>query len=103
MTTHKFEIDTNKHRDDVINLFLFAKKNDDIEHAVSLNPFTHIYMFDVGFPCELHYSLANKFNCSLYAIYLISYQPPKFIIDEFGFKVLLMHQFSTRMNGTYKY
>jgi hypothetical protein len=77
--------------------------NDDIEHAVSLNPFTHIYMFDVGFPCELHYSLANKFNCSLYAIYLISYQPPKFIIDEFGFKVLLMHQFSTRMNGTYKY
>ena len=28
--------------------------NKDIDEAVTLNPFSHIYMFDVGFTPELH-------------------------------------------------
>jgi hypothetical protein len=50
------------------NIF-FANK--DIDRARTLNPFTHVYMFDVGFPAELHLSIAIKFNTSLYATHLI--------------------------------
>ena len=42
----------------------------DIELARTLNPFTHIYMFDVGFPYKLHASIVKKFNRSMYALYL---------------------------------
>jgi hypothetical protein len=57
-------------------------------------------MFDVGFPAELHLSIALKFNSSLYATHLISYQPPIDIIREFGFKVQFMEEkFNTLMHG----
>jgi hypothetical protein len=79
------------------NIF-FANK--DIDRARTLNPFTHVYMFDVGFPAELHLSIAIKFNTSLYATHLISYQPPIDIIREFGFKVQFMgEKFNTSMHG----
>ena len=75
--------------------------NADIDSAISFNPFTHIYMFDVGFPCQLHVNMAIKFNCSFYATYLISYKPPRFIINDIGFQVMFMNQFPTRMHGMY--
>ena len=77
-----------------------AFENSDIDRARTLNPFTHVYMFDVGFPAELHLSIAIKFNTSLYATHLISYQPPIDIIREFGFKVQFMgEKFNTSMHG----
>ncbi len=74
----------------------------DIDSAISFNPFTHVYMFDVGFPYKLHLRLARKFNCSSYAKYLISFKPPKRIIRAFGFKVTLVHQMPTSMHGKLK-
>ena len=76
--------------------------NKDIDEATTLNPFSHIYMFDVGFTPELHCSIALKFNQSIYASYLISYKAPRDIIGTFGFHVEFMnHQFKTNMHGKY--
>ena len=71
----------------------------DINDAISLDPFTHIYMFDVGFPSELHHSIAEKFNRSLYVMYLVSYKSQAFIINDFRFQVILIHQMPTSMHG----
>ena len=72
----------------------------DIEQAGTLNPFSHIYMFDVGFPPKLHVSIAQKFNRSLYATHLISYKRPTYIIKTFGFEVVFMgQQLKTSMHG----
>jgi hypothetical protein len=73
--------------------------NDDIRSARTFDPFTHVYMFDIGFPPKLHRQLAEMFNMSLYAEWLISYQPPRKIIKACGFKVSLESQFSTSMHG----
>jgi len=76
--------------------------NSDIDRAETLNPFSHIYMFDVGFRKDLLLKIADKFNRSLYATHLVSYKPPRDIIDSFGFHVQFMdHQFSTHMHGKY--
>ena len=47
----------------------------DIDNAHSLDPFTHIYMFDLGFPPPLQKSIAKKFNnrCVGLLILLIFY------------------------------
>lgn len=73
----------------------------DIDQADTLNPFTHIYMFDVGFPLLLHCSIAKKFNRSRYATYLVSFKAPRYIINTFGFKVKLLTQINTSMHGKY--
>ncbi len=56
---------------------------DDIDNANSTDPFTHIYMYDLGFPPPLQQSIARKFNNSQYAQYLVSYRPPRRVIEEF--------------------
>jgi hypothetical protein len=64
----------------------------DIDQAGTLNPFTHIYMFDVGFPAYVHCSIAVKFNKSRYASHLVSFKAPRYIINTFGFEVKLLTQ-----------
>jgi hypothetical protein len=34
--------------------------------ALTLDPFTHVYMFDVGFPAKLMKLIAIKFNARYY-------------------------------------
>jgi hypothetical protein len=74
----------------------------DIDQARTLNPFTDIYMFDVGFELDLHRLIAVLFNESQYVNSLISYKPPRRIIHECGFKVKFVHKFNTAMHGTYQ-
>jgi hypothetical protein len=71
----------------------------DIDVAKSLDPFTHIYMYDLGFPPDLQQSIANKFNHSVSPKYLISYRPPHRVIDEYGYQVESIHQMNTKMHG----
>jgi hypothetical protein len=71
----------------------------DIDAAHSLDPFTHVYMYDLGFPPDLQKSIANKFNQSVYPRYLISYRPPRRVIDEYGYEVEFIHQMNTKMYG----
>jgi hypothetical protein len=72
----------------------------DIDDASTTDPFTHIYMYDLGFPPPLQKSIARKFNESIHAQYLVSYRPPHRVLDEYGYKVELVDQLSTRMFGS---
>lgn len=72
----------------------------DIDDAVSTDPFTHIYMYDLGFPPPLQQSIARKFNNSQYAEYLVSYRPPRRVIEEYGYAVEHIDQISTSMHGS---
>ena len=71
----------------------------DILNACTLDPFTHVYQFDIGFPKKLFRSLAKKFNCSQ-CLYLISFQPCRFIINAFKYHVKLITKKSTIMHGS---
>jgi hypothetical protein len=72
-----------------------------ITGACSLDPFTHIFMFDIGFPPQLQQMIALKFNCSIYARYLISWKAPRYIIGKWGYDVVCIKQFPTSMHGKY--
>ena len=72
----------------------------DIDDASSTDPFTHIYMYDLGFPPPLQQSIARKFNNSQYAQYLVSYRPPRRVIEEYGYEVELVDQITTSMHGS---
>ena len=71
----------------------------DIDITSTLNPFTHIYMYDLGFPPDLQQSIARKFNTSAYAEWFISYRPPHRVIGEYGYEVEFKHQMMTSMHG----
>ena len=72
----------------------------DIDNAGSTDPFTHIYMYDLGFPPPLQKNIAKKFNNSQYAQYLVSYRPPRRVIEEYGYAVEFITQMTTSMHGS---
>ena len=75
--------------------------NADIFLAKSLNPFSHIYQFDLGFEPPLHNYIANMFNKSTSCQYLISYRRP-LEIKKYGYKVTHLQELdlSTSMSGS---
>jgi len=75
----------------------FAHGN--ILEAKTFDPFTHVYQFDVGFPPPLLAQEAVQFNKSQ-AKCLVSFQPPKVIMDTHGFDVRFLEKVSTSMHGS---
>jgi len=71
----------------------------DITEANFFDPFTHVYMFDIGFPPRLFHQLAEMFNNSQ-SEYLICYHGPKLMIDRYEFNVELLVQTPTSMHGS---
>jgi hypothetical protein len=71
----------------------------DITEANCFDPFTHVYMFDIGFPPKLFKQLGQMFNKSQ-SDYLICYHGPKLMIDRYGFNVELIVQEPTSMHGS---
>jgi len=71
----------------------------DIIDADYLDPFTHVYMFDIGFPPKLFKKLSMMFNRSK-SPFLICYHSPRVIIDRFRFEVELLIQTQTSMHGS---
>jgi len=71
----------------------------DITDAKYFDPFTHVYMFDIGFPPKLFKQLAEMFNRSQ-SEYLICYHGPKSMIEKYGFDVVLIVQTPTSMHGS---
>jgi len=71
----------------------------DITDAEYLDPFTHVYMFDIGFPPKLFKKLSVMFNRSK-SPYLICYHSPRVMINCFGFHVELIIQTQTSMHGS---
>ncbi|CAM9348333.1 unnamed protein product [Chrysoparadoxa australica] len=71
----------------------------DIMSAKTFDPFTHVYMFDLGFPPATLEYCGSMFNASK-APYLISYHNPKLTINDYGFRVELMDQFPLSLTGS---
>jgi hypothetical protein len=71
----------------------------DITEANYFDPFTHVYMFDIGFPPKLFKQLGQMFNKSQ-SDYLICYHGPKLMIERYGFNVELIVQAPTSMHGS---
>uniref|UniRef100_A0A7S1FSM1 DOT1 domain-containing protein n=1 Tax=Corethron hystrix TaxID=216773 RepID=A0A7S1FSM1_9STRA len=71
----------------------------DIFDAKTFSPFTHVYMFSIGFPPYLWSNLAEKFNSSD-SPWLICYHPPRHIIKKYAFNVELVVQMTTSMHGS---
>jgi len=71
----------------------------DITQANRFDPFTHVYMFDIGFPPTLFHTLSEMFNKSQ-SPFLICYHGPKLMIDRYGFDVELIVQAPTSMHGS---
>lgn len=72
----------------------------DIAKARTLDPFTHIYMFDVGFPPKLLRALAGIFNASETTRCLACYQAPRRLICDYGFNVKLETRLTLSMHGS---
>lgn len=74
--------------------------HNDATQIVRFEPFTHIYMFDVGFPPAALVSIANAFNVSRSVKALVSFTRPLYIIDTYGFAVECIGKVQTRMHGS---
>mmetsp|Transcript_25622 Transcript_25622/g.37867 ORF Transcript_25622/g.37867 Transcript_25622/m.37867 type:complete len:364 (+) Transcript_25622:129-1220(+) len=70
-----------------------------IKQASTFDPFTHVYMFSIGFPPTLWDHLAEMFNNS-HSEYLICFHPPRIIIEKYEFEVDLIVQTPTSMHGS---
>lgn len=81
-----------------LNSVFFAHGN--VFDMKTLNPFSHVYMFDKGFPPNLMEDLASKFNNSIASKYLICYKKPKHIIELYRFNVKHLGFLSTSMSGS---
>jgi hypothetical protein len=76
---------------------VFLHKN--ITEAKTFDPFTHVYMFSIGFPPPLWLELSEMWNKSQ-SEYLICYHSPRSIIGTYAFDVELMAQIQTSMHGS---
>jgi hypothetical protein len=76
---------------------VFLHKN--ITEAKTFDPFTHVYMFSIGFPPPLWVELSEMWNKSQ-SEYLICYHSPRSIIGTYAFDVELMAQTQTSMHGS---
>jgi hypothetical protein len=79
---------------------MFLHKN--ILEAATFDPFTHVYMFSIGFPPTLWLGLSERWNSSSTPTrYLICYHGPKHVIDQYEFDVDLIAQTQTlSMHGS---
>ncbi|KAH7474583.1 uncharacterized protein KRP23_8711 [Phytophthora ramorum] len=71
----------------------------DITDAHTLNPFSHVYSFDVGFPPDVMDKMAEMFNRSS-AKYFASFHAPRKVVDNYGFSVENIGRVATSMAGS---
>ncbi|GMF32940.1 unnamed protein product [Phytophthora lilii] len=71
----------------------------DITDAHTLDPFSHVYSFDVGFPPDVMDKMAEMFNRSS-AKYFASFHSPRKVVDTYGFSVENIGRVATSMAGS---
>jgi hypothetical protein len=84
---------------DSLNGPLFLAHADFLE-INTLNAFSHVYMFDKGFPPVLMEHIANVFNSSLNSKYLMCFKKPKIIVEKYEFNVEEIGRVRTSMSGS---
>lgn len=72
----------------------------DAYDAKSFDPFTHVYMFDIGFPPNLFLHIAECLRNSSSAKWVLCYHGPKLMCNEYGFEMELVKQLATSMHGS---
>ena len=72
----------------------------DIIKARSFDPFTHIYMFDIGFPPNLFLHIAECLRKSSTAKYVLCYHRPQLMLTKYGFDMEFIEKQATSMHGT---
>jgi len=72
----------------------------DATKMATLEPFTHVYQFDIALGHQTQVHLARLFNQSQSCIALVSFQPPKMVIGEFGYVVEPVAMLSCTMQGS---
>jgi hypothetical protein len=71
----------------------------DVRELLTLNPFSHVYQFDDGFPPELLTVIGTIFNRSHYTKYFISYKTLKVLVKH-GFQLEFIDQEMVSMAGS---
>jgi len=71
----------------------------DAMQAKSFDPFTHVYMFDIGFPPKLFLHLAECLRNSSTAEYCLCFHGPHVMVDNYGFDLALVEKIATSMHG----
>lgn len=71
----------------------------DITNARSLNPFSHVYMFDIGFPPALFLHIAECLRKSTTVKYVLCYHRPQLMIKKYGFDMDFIEKQATSMHG----
>ena len=66
----------------------------------SLDAFSHVYMFDKGFPPVLMEHIAEVFNSSAQSRYLVCFKKPSIIVRDYGFRVEEVGRVRTSMSGS---
>jgi hypothetical protein len=72
----------------------------DITAAKTLDPFTHVYMFDTGFPPRASVQIAAAFNASRHTKYLVCFHPPRLVLGEWGLEAVCVGRVQTSMSGS---
>ncbi|CAK4693454.1 hypothetical protein LEN26_006474 [Aphanomyces euteiches] len=72
----------------------------DINNAQTLDPFSHVYSFDVGFPPAVMAHIAECFNKSKESKHFVSFHGPRKVVDQYGFKVEEIGRLTTSMAGS---
>lgn len=71
----------------------------DVTKLKTFSPFTHIYSCDIGFPPDTFVKMAELFNNTESGEYYVSYQPPRLIMDRYGFNVDFITKASVKLTG----
>ena len=74
--------------------------NANITAAKTLDPFTHVYMFDTGFPPRSSAQIAAAFNASRHTKYLVCFHPPRLVLGEWGLEAECVGRVQTSMSGS---
>ena len=85
-----------KHGLDKASVFL---AHADFLDMKTLNPFSHVYMFDKGFPPQLMEHIAQVFHSSEASRYIMCFKKPKHMLS-YGFDVELVGKMTTKMCGS---
>ncbi|CAB9514414.1 Histone methylation protein DOT1 [Seminavis robusta] len=70
-----------------------------IMSARTFDPFTHVYMFSIGFPPKLWVYLSEAWNRSQ-SPYMICFHGPRTLINDYEFEVELLAQTPTSMHAS---
>lgn len=71
----------------------------DALELTNIEPFTHVFQFDLAFPPNLLYNIADAFNASRTAKYLICFHKEDAVL-EYGFRVRFLAQCMTHLSGS---